>query len=330
MDALWAGGIEVIKALQHLGNWLALPMQALTILGLPGFYIVLIPVTYWCLDNRLGSRLGVFLMGSIWLNEIAKVTLHEPRPFWLQPGIETWGADGTFGLPSGHAQHAVVMWGLLAATARRPLAWPAACVLSLLIGVSRVYLGVHFPTDVLAGWIIGAAILWTLLRLEHRSNRWFVAQARVVPIALTFFGTLTMVALAILTALALRGWQMPPVWLRNAQLVVANPFDPTRLDFAVISAGILCGMLVGACAVADGGGQPTHSTVVQRLASLPVGLALAGAIWVLVGFLTPQMSPPGFYGPLWLRAVLIGLWVSAGAPCLFRRLRLSPADRNIP
>lgn len=67
--------------------------------------------------------------------------------------------------PSGHAMNAVVVWGLLAVLAGRSSpalrapAMAAAGILALLGGASRVYLGVHWPTDVLGGWAAGAAIL---------------------------------------------------------------------------------------------------------------------------------------------------------------------------
>jgi hypothetical protein len=278
----------------------------------------------------LGSRLSVFLMSSIWLNEVAKVALHQPRPFWVEAGIETWGADSSFGLPSGHAQHAVVMWGLLAAAAHNSWAWPAACTLILLIGVSRVYLGVHFPTDVLAGWLIGAAILWTMVRLERRGSSWFGGQTRAMRVTLILAGTLALVAVATLIELPLRDWQVPAAWLHNARVVVGDRFEPTRLDFAVVAAGILGGMLVGAPWAAERLGWPTRGTLVPRMVRLALGLAVAGAVWVLTSFFVPQLPLPWFYGPLWLRTVLIGLWVSAGAPWLFRRLRLAPASGRLP
>jgi undecaprenyl-diphosphatase len=67
--------------------------------------------------------------------------------------------------PSGHAMNAVIVWGLLAVVvtrrfpaARRP-ALAAAGLLAIAAGLSRVYLGVHWPTDVLGGWAAGAALL---------------------------------------------------------------------------------------------------------------------------------------------------------------------------
>jgi hypothetical protein len=59
-------------------------------------------------------RLALILIFSQGLNEILKVAFHSPRPYWVSPNIEVQGAYGNFSIPSGHAQDAVCVWGLLA------------------------------------------------------------------------------------------------------------------------------------------------------------------------------------------------------------------------
>ncbi|GGC73105.1 phosphatase PAP2 family protein [Hoyosella rhizosphaerae] len=70
--------------------------------------------------------------------------------------------------PSGHAMMATILAIVLAATVvKTKLAWPLLAVLPLLVGVSRVYLGVHWPTDALAGWAVGFAWGFACVALHH-------------------------------------------------------------------------------------------------------------------------------------------------------------------
>ena len=168
----------MIRGLQSFrGPALDLAMKGLSFLGNEAFFVLLFPFLYWCLDSRLGLRLAVVYFLSGFLNFELKQSLAQPRPAVLSPGINLVEQSG-YGLPSGHAQGAVVLWGLLALHAvsrgARRWIWAPATLLMLAIGLSRVYLGVHFPTDVLAGWAIGAAVLaaaaGVLRRLEARAG----------------------------------------------------------------------------------------------------------------------------------------------------------------
>ncbi len=95
-----------------------------------------------------------------------KMAFGRVRPaLWLGP-IQ----HQSFAFPSGHALIAACLFPLLARAAG--LRWPAwrqwcyllAVLVAAYVGVGRLYLGVHWPSDVLAGWIIGAALLWISVR----------------------------------------------------------------------------------------------------------------------------------------------------------------------
>ena len=104
---------------------------------------------------------GIALGGSALLNVAAKHYFGRARPdFWLSLAPET-----TFSFPSGHAMGSMTLAAVLVAlvwNTRWRWRWPlsvAAVAFALLVGMSRVYLGVHFPSDILAGW--SAALAWT-------------------------------------------------------------------------------------------------------------------------------------------------------------------------
>ena len=97
------------------------------------------------------------VLGANLLSEALKLVFQRPRPesfFGFESPI-------TYSFPSGHAMVSLVFYlalaEVLAPPGRRPAARVAAAVLSLAVGFSRVYLGVHYPTDVAAGWA-GAAV----------------------------------------------------------------------------------------------------------------------------------------------------------------------------
>lgn len=109
--------------------------------------------------KREGLFAGIALGGSALLNMGAKHFFGRTRPdFWLSLAPET-----SYSFPSGHAMAAMTLAAVLVALAwHTRWRWATACIalaFALLVGASRVYLGVHFPSDILAGW--AAAVAWT-------------------------------------------------------------------------------------------------------------------------------------------------------------------------
>lgn len=123
-------------------------------------------------------RLGLIAAGAIamttLLNTTAKEVLARSRPEALDPLVQEHG----FSFPSGHALLSATAYGIVAVLlARSSFAWPvrvlgvaALTVVVALIGLSRVYLSVHHPTDVLAGWIAGIAVVAVYARLTARGE----------------------------------------------------------------------------------------------------------------------------------------------------------------
>ena len=81
MDNLWGFLVNVNLFLQSIGDWIIPPMHWVTFLGDEEFYLLVMPMVYWCIDSRLGIRMGMILMLSNSLGTSLKFLFHSPRPF---------------------------------------------------------------------------------------------------------------------------------------------------------------------------------------------------------------------------------------------------------
>jgi undecaprenyl-diphosphatase len=147
---LWIGA--------NVPAWMDGPMRAATTLG---YYMVVVPLlaasslAFYLRGWRLSAvMLVISTAGSVFLTTVLKVVFRRARPEVIDSGYTA----GFYSFPSGHATVAVGFYGALALILAYHLRGPARWAVVLLIGFSRLYLGVHYPTDVLAGFL--AAPLW--------------------------------------------------------------------------------------------------------------------------------------------------------------------------
>ena len=296
-------GLELIQWLQSWGSpWLDRSMLFVTKLGEEDFYLLFGPIIFWCFGLGVGVRLLLMLLTSFYVNDLIKDLVAWPRPVAAYPeavrlpegAMETAVEDdGTWesGFPSGHAQNAVVFWGFLAHWARRR--WAAAAVLAiiLLIGVSRLYLGVHWPIDIAGGWLIGLIIFAGFAVLAPAIVE--RARDRRQPLLLV----------AVLLGLVL--------------FLVDQDLDRAKiLGFWSGAAG---GLLLERSV-------PFRVRVPlwQQVAKLAVGLA---GVFLLRAALKAGLPPAPWAN--WLRYAAVAAWVVVGAPAIFR-LMLGPREVDLP
>lgn len=163
-------------------RWLEETMRDITGLG-SVFTIVFVTAAvaaYLALTGK--TRIAGFVVAAVGGGEVVSTVLklfyHRPRPDLVPHGMEVFTAS----FPSGHAMMSAIAYLTLAILLARldPSRRVKALVLflgvavTLLVGISRVYLGVHWPSDVLAGWCVGAAwaaLCWFLaLQLQRRGE----------------------------------------------------------------------------------------------------------------------------------------------------------------
>ena len=148
-DLSWVEGIRTPA--------LSVFFENISLAGYPTFLILFISFGYFFWSPSRFSRIAMMLFISGLINGFLKDFFQDPRPLielMLDPKVGT-----SYGWPSGHAQIAVTLWGLIAYELKDKRAAIGAGILIFLIAFSRMYLGVHDLGDVISGLIIGTIIL---------------------------------------------------------------------------------------------------------------------------------------------------------------------------
>ena len=161
----------------HREQWLTTMMQAATLLGDSSFVIGVVCIvgivwSYFAWSLQPLALLVVTYLGARVIESTVKELSHRPRP----PMEQAVDHFTHFAFPSGHAIYAITIYGMIAALLilvsrqrqRRLAIWVVATLIVGLVGCSRVYLGAHWLTDVVGGYILGAAWLIILLVTTQR------------------------------------------------------------------------------------------------------------------------------------------------------------------
>lgn len=318
-------GIQIVLVIQSLGEWLAGPMMFFSFLGSEQFFLLIAPAIYWCINTQIGLRLGIYLALTAGVNSILKLIFHGPRPYWYDPRVIALAGESSFGIPSGHSQSAIVVWGSLAASIGKRWLGLLAGVLFILIGLSRMYLGVHFPQDVLVGWLIGILLLWILIKIEPPVLSWLRQKNLAGQISAALIASLLIILIAWLARQALGDWSVPTEWIENAARAFPDdePINPLALSGIVSNAAIFFGLATGGMWINSRGGFRVQGSGWQLVLRYLVGLLGVLVFWFGLGELLPD-GEGGF--PLllrYLRYALVGFWVSGLAPVTFIRLHLA-------
>jgi membrane-associated phospholipid phosphatase len=293
MDPVLAWGLDVIRVVQTTASpVLTGIMKVITFAGTEYFYLALLTAVYWSVDRRRGKRLTVLVLVSTALNLWLKNVFAVPRPFDIDPSV---GLDfePTFSLPSNHAQTSMVFWAAGACYFFR--GWRrvvTAFLPPVLIGVSRVYLGVHYPTDVLAGWALGGFIVGLdYLAGDNVERR--------------------------LSSLR------PSLRMAAAAAVVVAMVAVNRRD--VSTAGLLFGFAAGCIYFPSAAGFSVEGPWTKKVLRYLLGAATVAVVYAVPKLLLADVEGGGPPLIRFLRYAAVGCWAAVGASWLFMRLRLAEA-----
>ena len=143
--------LSILRGIQAVANpLLDYLFIGLTIFGEPLAAVALLTVVYWLWDKETGEYMTFALLLSLNVNGLIKNICRFPRPIG-QEGIRSLRVQTATGysFPSGHTQTAAALYGSLALRVRRSGVTKFAVAVTLLVGLSRLYLGVHWPKDCL-------------------------------------------------------------------------------------------------------------------------------------------------------------------------------------
>ena len=191
-----ASGLEVLKWLQaHRTPAMDEFFLRITEGGESVWIWSVLAVVFWLFGARLAYRAGAALVLGDLLNTLVKNLVCMPRPWELDAAIlpvkkAQWGAFG-YSFPSGHTATTALLFGGLAAAARRWWVWVAALVWIGLMAASRLVLGVHTPLDVIGAVILAIPVVWGLgwamERVEDRAAwAWWLAAGVALALGLAW------------------------------------------------------------------------------------------------------------------------------------------------
>lgn len=171
--------------------------EIVTMFGEKNILIAVVAWIFWNTSKKQGFILSYTLLFSLFFNALVKISFHRLRPFEQIPEIiakRVHTATG-YSFPSGHTQGATTFYITLALLFRKKWMYGAAVLLSLFVAVSRVYLGVHWPVDVIGGLVIGAVVSITMYYIlnslyeKYKQRDWFIILSSIVAmfILLVFF-----------------------------------------------------------------------------------------------------------------------------------------------
>ena len=154
--------------------WLTEFFLMITELGGETAFLALALIFFWCVDKRRGYYLmSVGFIGTM-ANQFLKLWCRVPRP-WVRDesftAVEAAKGDaGGYSFPSGHTQTAVGTFGAIAATEKRRWLRTVSIVLAVLVGFSRMYLGVHTPEDVLVGGAMALILVFAVKPIIYKGG----------------------------------------------------------------------------------------------------------------------------------------------------------------
>ena len=269
--------------------------QLLTYLAQEILVVVIICWLYWCQSKNLAYTLGFTYFFSGLFVQGLKLTFRIPRPWILDPEFHPVAsavpAATGYSFPSGHTQSGTALFSTLGFSARKKSWRCIFFILMVLIGFSRMYLGVHTPKDVLTAMIITLIISYVIYHVFSDT----ICDSRKVPV-FTFSLLLCCILLIIYTI----------------YLYVTDTADPDMVKDALIACGAGLGFTLGYFLERRYINFVLPQTFKEKAQRFSIGLISVIILKILFKY-TLQMNLVGHI----ISYILLILWIVAGYPAWF-------------
>ncbi len=319
MEALQAWGIQLIQGIQLLSPALDSVMKFFTFLGKIEFYMLFITFLYWVVDARLGFRVFLVLLSTDIFGTAFKQLFRQPRPYWIGDVDHMGQIETSYGIPSTHASNTLSVWAYLAYQMKKRWLWVLAVATVLLIGLSRLYLGVHFPHDILGGWIIGLTVLFLYIKYEKRISEWLDSRSNGFQIGLGFALSLAFILIGLIVRAIIAPTSDSGAWAHLST-------EARSLTFYFTLGGSFFGAVAGYAMMKSRArfqtGGPWGTRLVRYLVGIVGVLIAMYGLDALFGLIAPDETVLGYI----LRYIRYGtttFWAMFGAPWVFLRLNLT-------
>ncbi len=256
--------------------------SALNLVDTPQFALLLIPLIWYGVSQKAGARLCYILAINGVLNWTLKHLIMQPRPIAFDPNVPLVLLKSPFGMPSGGAQSAVLYAFLIACALQNFWGYFAAINIFFWLSFSRVYLGLHFPTDIVGGWIAGLFLVATYFFLFPKVEDYLSKQSLEKQLSIGLF-------------------------IPFFSLLIPLPFDGTRI-YAIAAFCISIALGLYLCSKTNLL-LPAQTSLGRRL--LRISIPLMGT------FALTQLPLPLVY-----LEMLEGLWISYFATRILKALSL--------
>ena len=319
MNGLQEFGIALIQSIQTLSPALDYPMHFFTFLGKIEFYMLFITIVYWVIDTQLGFRVFMILLSTDIIATGFKQLLHQPRPYWIG-GVEGMGVETSYGIPSSHASDSLAVWSYIAYHVKKRWVWITTILLILFISFSRLYLGVHFPHDILFGWVIGLTVLYLFIKNEKDFSSWISNKAINFQVGFAFGISLIFIVIGLLVKALITG-------STDAQAWSALSTEARSLTHYFTLAGAFFGACAGYALMKVHAPFTVAGSGAQRAIRYLVGIAGVVAIMYgldpLFSLIEPNDETVLGYILRYIRYGGTTFWVNFGAPWVFLKTKLA-------
>lgn len=280
--------MEVIKFLQSFSNpVLDKIFSGITMTGEEFIPIMVLAIIFWCRDKKRGYKLGLALTFSIVFNGAIKDIVKSPRPIGEEgiKSLRTKTATG-YSFPSGHTQNITVLFSWLMIEFKNKWLNVLGVLLIILVATSRMYLGVHWPKDVIGGIAFG------IISVLVGNYIFDIEDIRKRNVVFIFLMVLSLVG---------------TVFFKSTDYYKAT--------------GVFLGFFTGYFVESSYIKFSVKADTTKNIAKILLGLVGVIAIRIFM----KRILPADNYGDI-LRYFAMGFWCTAGAPYLFLKFNLAEKE----